>query len=60
MNRIHVFCLAALVAAVGLLSAQVVSLRATDAQAASRADPIDVMQMMRYAKELPAQAYDAI
>jgi hypothetical protein len=61
MNRTHILCLAALVAlGCGGLNSQLVSLNGTVAQAASCANPIDIMQMMRDAKELPVQAYDAI
>jgi Flp pilus assembly protein CpaB len=61
MKRIHVFCLAALIAtAAGLLGSQLVILHATDAQAAPQKNSIDIMQMMHHAKDLPAQSYDAI
>jgi hypothetical protein len=61
MYRTHFICLFALIAAVlGLLSLRLVLLDVSDARAASRANPIDVMQMMREAKDLPAEAYDAI
>ena len=61
MHRTHYFCLFALIAAgLGLLSLRLVLLDVTDALAASRANPIDIMQMMREAKGLPAEAYDAI
>lgn len=61
MHRTHYICLFALIAAVlGLLSLRLVLFDVTDARAASRANPIDIMQMMREAKGLPAEAYDAI
>ena len=61
MHRPHYICLFALIAAVlGLLSLRLVLFDVTDARAASRANPIDIMQMMREAKGLPAEAYDAI
>ena len=61
MHRTHYICLFALIAAVlGLLSLRLVLFDVTDARAASRANPIDILQMMREAKDLPAEAYDAI
>ena len=61
MQRTHFIWLFALIAAVlGLLSLRLVLFDVADARAASRANPIDIMQMMREAKELPAEAYDAI
>jgi hypothetical protein len=61
MYRRHFICLVALIAAVlGLLSSRVVLLDVTDARAASGTNPIDIMQMMREANDLPVQTYDAI
>jgi hypothetical protein len=61
MQRTHFIWLFALIPAVlGLLSLRLVLLDVTDARAASRANPIDIMQMMQEAKDLPVQAYDAI
>lgn len=61
MQRTHILCLAALIAlGLGALSSQVVPHNVTDAQPAPRANPIDIMQMMRDAKDLPVEAYDAI
>ena len=61
MHRTHFIWLFALIAAgLGLLSLRLVLFDVTDARAASRSNPIDIMQMMREAKDLPAEAYDAI
>jgi hypothetical protein len=61
MTRIRILGLAALAAVgIGLMSSQLVSFNVTNAQAAFQAIPIDVMQMMRDAGDLPVQAYDAI
>jgi hypothetical protein len=61
MYRTHFICLFALLAAVlGLLSLRLVLFDVSDARAASRTNPIDIIQMMREAKDLPVQAYDAI
>lgn len=61
MHRTRFIWLFALIAAVlGLLSLRLVLFDVTDARAASRSNPIDIMQMMREAKDLPAEAYDAI
>jgi hypothetical protein len=60
MKRTHILYLAALIAlGLGVLSSPVLLLNVTDAQPGPRANPIDVMQMMRDAKDLPVQAYDA-
>ena len=61
MYRTHFICLFALSAVVlGLWSFRLVLFDVTEARAASRSSPIDIMQLMREAKDLPAQAYDAI
>jgi hypothetical protein len=61
MSHTRILGVAALVAAVlGLLSLRLILLDATDARAASQTKPIDIMQMMREAADLPIQAYDAM
>jgi len=61
MHRTSILGLAVLIASVlGLLTFRLVLLDATDARAASQPRSMDIMQMMREAKDLPVQAYDAI
>jgi hypothetical protein len=61
MHHVRIIGLVTLIAAVlGLLSLRLALLDATDARAASQSKPMDIMQMMREAKDLPVQAYDAI
>ena len=61
MYRTRFIWLFALIAAVlGLLSLRLVVLDVTDARAATQASSIDIMHMMREAKDLPVEAYDAI